>query len=103
MSASSEELGYWFDRGVEQKATHMIVVCDSFSWEDYPVYIKENENVQNTARFYDSVGQVMEVYALHLPKEGNVLPQKLRPCSTRLSKELLCQWKPTSFGPNNHA
>ncbi|MDX1535923.1 MAG: hypothetical protein R3346_04150 [Candidatus Spechtbacterales bacterium] len=56
----------WFDRGVEQGATHMIVVCDTFDWEDFPVYVAPDENVREKADEYNkmSMQKVMEVYSL---------------------------------------
>jgi|ERR1039458_6306432 hypothetical protein len=38
---TKEDLRRWFNEGVELKATHMIVVCDTFDHEDYPVYVKQ--------------------------------------------------------------
>lgn len=37
MSTTKEELREWIKRGKSAKATHMIVVCDTFDHEDYPV------------------------------------------------------------------
>jgi hypothetical protein len=44
MAASRNDIKRWFERGVEQKATHMIVVCDTFDHEDYPVYVKQGDD-----------------------------------------------------------
>jgi hypothetical protein len=46
MATSKEDIKVWIKRGQDQKATHMIVVCDTFDWEDYPVYVSASENVQ---------------------------------------------------------
>ena len=35
--ASKEQIRSWFLRGMAENNTHMIVVCDDFSYEDYPV------------------------------------------------------------------
>jgi hypothetical protein len=61
----------WFDRGVEIGATHMIIVCDTFEWEDYPAYVMANENVFEVKKEYDgkNMQKIMEVYKLDLSKE----------------------------------
>lgn len=56
----------WFDRGVAKGATHMVVVCDTFDWEDYPHYVMPGEDPKEYKP--GEMQKVMEVYALHLPK-----------------------------------
>jgi len=62
----------WFDNGITQKATHMIVVCDTFSHENYPVYVKEDEDCREQAKRYDGVNmqRLLEVYDLRKSKES---------------------------------
>jgi hypothetical protein len=49
----------------------MIVVCDTFDYEDYPVYVKPGEDVHKIASGYDRVNmqKVMEVYNLSMDRE----------------------------------
>ena len=57
----------WFDRGVGMKATHLIVVCDTYSYEDFPVFVQSDENVQDKIANYSNPNnmlKVMEVYNL---------------------------------------
>ena len=65
------EVARWFDEGVAQGATHMIVVCDTFDWEDYPVYAHSAAEARSKFQDYSdkSMQQVMEVYALSKPKD----------------------------------
>lgn len=37
------------------KATHMIIVCDTYDHEDYSVYVHEGESVDFVKRQYDGV------------------------------------------------
>lgn len=69
MAATVEMLKGWFERGLEQKATHMIVACDTFDWEDYPVYVAKGEDARKRAKEYDgkNMQKVMEVYDLRKP------------------------------------
>jgi hypothetical protein len=66
MAASKQDITSWFDEGVKQGATHMIVACDTFDHDDYPVYVKPGEDVRKCEdRILKSPMQrVMEVYKL---------------------------------------
>lgn len=70
MAASRMDIERWFDTAVDEGATHMIVVCDTFEMEDYPVYVMPGENVheieeQNSG---PNMTRVMEVYSMKVPK-----------------------------------
>ena len=77
MAATKKEIRQWLEHGKAQNATHMIVVCDTYDWEDYPVFISPNADVRIVARqqgINDHNGlptlantnmqKVMEVYSL---------------------------------------
>lgn len=79
MSACTlDDLKQWFQDGVKQKATHMIVVCDTFDWADYPVYVKEGEDAKTKAKEYSGkeMQRVMEVYNLKLSVEEQMGSRK---------------------------
>lgn len=76
MGTTKEEIGRWFDSGKTCGATHMIVICDTWDWEDEPTYVMPGEDAAKRCRDIDerykrgeSTIKVMEVYAMHLPKE----------------------------------
>ena len=67
MGISVETIKSWLN-SAEDDDTHMIVICDTFDYIDYPKYVKKTENVRMV---YDSVHQknmqkVMEVYNLKM-------------------------------------
>jgi hypothetical protein len=66
---TKQELVTWFNRGVENGATHMIVVVDDH--EDYPVYVPADRNARTVAAGYDgrNMQRVMEVYDLRLDRD----------------------------------
>jgi hypothetical protein len=68
---TKEDIRGWLERGLEDGATHIIVVCDTFDYEDYPVYVEKGQNVKEIARKYDgkNMQKIMEVYDLSLPIE----------------------------------
>jgi len=49
MATTKEDIQRWLDYGKESGATHVIVVCDTFDWEDYPVYVSPTEDVNEEA------------------------------------------------------
>jgi hypothetical protein len=79
MGTTKEQISEWFDRGVKQGATHMIVVCDTYDWEDYPKYVMPDQDVREEEEKSNgsSMQQVMEVY-------------KLSESKARQMKELRC-------------
>jgi len=68
MAASTSDIRRWFIEGKKDGATHMIVVCDSFDWSNYPVYVKAGENPREIASGYNGkdMQKVMEVYNLSM-------------------------------------
>jgi hypothetical protein len=67
MSTQRENIVVWLERGKVQGATHLIVVCDTFDHEDYPVFVSPDENVREIAKKYDGVNmqRIMEVYSIN--------------------------------------
>ena len=64
---TKDDIRRWLERGKEENATHLIVVCDTFSYEDYPVYVHRNENVHDVEEEHSKDMQiVMEVYKLSM-------------------------------------
>ena len=70
MTATKDEISDWFDRGVAQKATHMIVVCDTYGHEDYPCFANSDADAIELHSYYDGKNMqgVMEVYDLRANK-----------------------------------
>jgi hypothetical protein len=70
MPASREDLDRWFDEGVKQGATHMIVRCDDWDFRGdprdqccYPVYVRGS--AQKVREEVDKgTDRLMEVYRL---------------------------------------
>jgi hypothetical protein len=61
-----EDVEAWIKEGRRKKATHLVVVCDSFSYEDYPVFVSKNENLHDILRKYNgpNMQRLMEVIEL---------------------------------------
>jgi hypothetical protein len=63
------EISEWFDQGVAQGASHMIVMCDTFDHEDYPVFVDSVQEAHARASSPGNMQRVMEVYNLALDKD----------------------------------
>lgn len=71
MSATKEKLRTWLEEGKEKGATHLIVTCDQFEYETYPVFVMPGEDPQDRTEKLDQdiMQKVMGVYAIFLPWE----------------------------------
>lgn len=66
MPATREDIIRWLHRGQEKGATHMLVVCDTFDWSDFPVYVMPGQDARKEAdsRNGPNMTKLMEVYKL---------------------------------------
>ena len=69
MSTSLKDLAEWFEHGRASSNSHMIVVCDTFDHEDYPVYVKIWQNFWTEFNKYhnQNMQRIMEVYDYAIP------------------------------------
>ena len=65
---TTAEIEEWFDRGVAQGATHMVVVCDTFDHGDYPCYCSSATEARRKVAAPGDMQRVMEVYNLTMDK-----------------------------------
>lgn len=74
------EISGWFDQGAMQGKQYMLVICDTFDHDDYPVYADAAEclaryknpgEMQRVMEVYsltsDKAAQLNETRAMHLP------------------------------------
>jgi hypothetical protein len=81
MATTQDDIRAWFKDGQKKKATHMIIVCDTFDHGDFPVYVMPDERVILRAEEERNkpMQKVMEVYKLSDPVEEQVcLPRCFR-------------------------
>lgn len=75
MGTTRKDIREWLKRGKEKGATHMIVVCDTFDYDDYPVYVGTCQDVRKVAREYNNyskMSKVMEVYSYNHDLEEQI-------------------------------
>lgn len=74
------EIRSWLLDAKKEGATHMLVVCDTYDHEDYPVSVKPGQNVREVYNKYanESMQRVMEVYNLSLDIEAQLNEHRAR-------------------------
>ena len=91
MAANRVDIAGWFDEGVRQRAHYLIVACDTYDWEDYPIYVGAEDDFYPIYDAHNGQNflQVMEVYDLRGDKTIQMaeyraihLPTRPKPAST---------------------
>ena len=72
MGTTVTVLSDWFDEGVQKGATHMIIVCDTFEYENSRVYVHPGQDVRKIEKKQRETGmnKIMEVYNLAMDKQA---------------------------------
>ena len=71
MAATQLEISSWFDRGVAQGSAYLIVACDTFDWDDYPIFMSCKEDaLARKAKLLTGANmqKLMEIYDLNADK-----------------------------------
>ena len=75
MSTTREELKRWLLSGTEDGFSHMAVICDTFSYEDYPFYISTGQDPRQIINDYlddNKMARLMEVYSYNRDIESQL-------------------------------
>lgn len=74
MATTQQDIRRWFKDGKKMGATHMIVVCDTWDWEDYPAYVMSTDDVRKKYAELNgpNMQKVMEVYSLKRDMESQL-------------------------------
>jgi hypothetical protein len=72
MAATQDDIKRWLESAKKEKAKYMIVMCDTFNWEDYPVNCKTAKECTEKYNNPGSMQKVMEVYDLSLNLEKQI-------------------------------
>ena len=68
MATSRADIRRWLEEGKERGATHVLVVCDTYDYDDYPKYVMPGQDVREmaSAKALGEMQRLMEVYNLAL-------------------------------------
>lgn len=77
MATSKNEIGDWFDVGKSLGKDFMIIACDTFEYEDYPIYCTKDEvRPKYNSHNGQNMQTVMEVYDLNMDKNVQLKMQR---------------------------
>lgn len=66
--ATKQDIKEWFIEGVG-KFTHMLIICDTYDWDDYPLYCISANEARLKMASPGEMQRVMEVYNLSTDME----------------------------------
>lgn len=61
MAATREDVDRWIETGKKDGATHIVSVCDTFDYDDYPVYVKPGQDPFTVAAKYQNHSKMSKV------------------------------------------
>lgn len=66
MVATLQDVNDWKNTAKELGATHIISVCDTFDWDDYPVYIMPDDKLDEKIKYYENasmqkINEIIEI------------------------------------------
>lgn len=75
---TKSEIRNWLHAGLEKKATHVLVVCDTYDWSDYPVFIMPGDDIHEKIDKNNgpNMTKLMEVYDLSMDLETQLQEQR---------------------------
>jgi hypothetical protein len=74
MATEQSDIQRWLERGKENGSTHLIVVCDTFDHEDFPVFVEPGQDVYKVEKEHNGINmeRVMEVYNISMDWESQL-------------------------------
>lgn len=70
MAASREEIRMWVYEGKKRGATHVVIVCDTFDYDDFPVFVRPGQDPHKVGR--GEMQRVMECYSMALDLDAQL-------------------------------
>jgi len=71
MAASRKDVDRWIATAKEKGATHVISVCDTFDYDDYPVYVMPDDDLEEIKKKYDRVNMQKINETITINKDGS--------------------------------
>ena len=80
MGTTRDDIRRWLQRGKDEGATHVIVMCDTFDYGDYPVNVMPNQDARETVNERDgkNMAKMVEVYNLSMDWEEQIAEFRAR-------------------------
>ena len=58
MTATRQEVDQWIETARENGNTHIVVMCDTFDYDNYPIYVNSQEEADKAVK--DKSGKNMQ-------------------------------------------
>ena len=72
MATSKNDIREWLSRA-KPTDTHMLVVCDCWDYEDFPVFVRAEDDIDAMiSKYSTNMCRVMEVYNLKMDAESQL-------------------------------
>lgn len=80
MGTTVDDIRRWLQRGKDEGATHVIVMCDTFDYDDYPVNVMPNQDAREIVNERDgkNMAKLVEVYNLSMDWEEQIAEFRAR-------------------------
>lgn len=94
MAASKEDIDRWIEQAKIEGATHIISVCDTFDYSDYPVFIMPGDNLAKKIAKYDgeNMQNINEIITIKPEKKGQQGDGHEKGTTTRKKQTLPFNW-----------
>lgn len=73
MAATKQDIEQWIKYAKEKGYEYIISVCDTFDWEDYPVYCKDKEEVIEKTSEYNGVSMQTINEIIQIKSDGLII------------------------------
>ena len=73
MAATREDVNDWIKTAKERGCKYIISVCDTFDWDDYPVYCKDENGLIMQYDLYDGVNMQKINEIIRIDEDGSIV------------------------------
>lgn len=78
MAATKEDVENWVKEAKEKGCKYIISVCDTFSYDDYPVYIHSEEDLETAKiKYSQNMQRINEIIFIHLEKKPEIIKDSI--------------------------
>lgn len=76
MAANKWMIESWLKREKAVESDYMLVVCDTFDYEDYPVYVSKEDLEKAIQQYSSNMQTIAEIYNLSLDIDAQLAERR---------------------------
>lgn len=84
MAATRQDVDRWIEYAKREKYKYILSVCDTWDWDDYPVYCKNLSELRDEIKTYD--GKNMQTINEVIEINGDEVTENLSPVQFKKRK-----------------